>query len=128
MRFCKRPVLLLKLGEQPDVLDGDDGLVREGLEQGDLVLGKLMGLGPTDRDGANWLAVAQQWHSEGAPAAEGRTEGLRVLGVSLQVREMHHGGLENGAAQDGCATGSHGKELRHGFNALGREVRVRGEM
>ena len=30
----------LELLEEPDVLDGDDGLVREGLEQLDLSLGK----------------------------------------------------------------------------------------
>src|SRR5713101_7952319 len=40
VRLSERPVLLLKLREQPDVLDGDNGLVGEGLEQGDLVVGE----------------------------------------------------------------------------------------
>ena len=34
----ERPILLLEFREQPHVLDGDDGLVGEGLEQGEMLI------------------------------------------------------------------------------------------
>ena len=40
-------VALLQLGEQPRVLDGDHGLVRERLQQRDLLLGERASLAPT---------------------------------------------------------------------------------
>src|SRR5215468_6946961 len=51
---------LLRLGEQPHILDGDDGLVGEGLEQGDLPIGEAPGRVSTDADGPDSLALAQE--------------------------------------------------------------------
>ena len=45
LRRSQGAVLLLVLLEQTHVLDGDHGLVGEGLEQGDLLVGKRSGLG-----------------------------------------------------------------------------------
>ena len=39
-RLRQRAVALLQLGEQAGVLDGDHGLVGEGLDQGDLAVGE----------------------------------------------------------------------------------------
>ena len=45
----------LQLLEQPHVLDGDDGLVGEGLEQLDLPVGERTDLAPRDDDRADGL-------------------------------------------------------------------------
>ena len=49
----------LQLAEQPDVLDGDDGLVGERLDQLDLLVRERPGLRPGDHDDADGRAVAQ---------------------------------------------------------------------
>src|SRR5262249_45535628 len=49
-QFC---IALLDLLEQSDILDGDDGLISEGLEERDLLVGKWMDLCPADRYGAD---------------------------------------------------------------------------
>src|SRR5262249_23687122 len=49
--FTRRSLLLqrfLKLLEQPDVLDGDDSLVSEGFEKGNLLFGERQCLHPAD--------------------------------------------------------------------------------
>jgi hypothetical protein len=38
MGLCECLILFLQLSEQPHILDGDDGLVGEGLEEADLLL------------------------------------------------------------------------------------------
>src|SRR5262249_7399905 len=59
MGFGERPILLLQLFEQPHVLDGDDGLVSEGLEEGDLSLREQLDLCARHGDGADGSALAQ---------------------------------------------------------------------
>ena len=95
VRLDQRLVLLLQLGEQPLVLDGDDRLVREGREQGDLLVG----------EGADFLArrdamtpirssSLQQRHAEHGTASAlfdaGDAIGVRTrLGVvRANVRDM----------------------------------------
>ena len=55
-------VLLLQLLEQAHVLDGDDRLVREGLEQRDLLVGERAHFLPPDVDGADRHPLAHQRH------------------------------------------------------------------
>ena len=43
---CVSAVLLLQLREQPDVLDGDDGLIGERLQERDLLRREGLDLGP----------------------------------------------------------------------------------
>jgi hypothetical protein len=62
MRLRQRIVLLLQLGEQSDVLNGDDGLVGEGPKQRDLALGERLHLTPRDRDRADRLVFPQHRH------------------------------------------------------------------
>jgi hypothetical protein len=47
-------VLLLELREQADILDGDDGLVGECLQQGNVLIGERPRLGPVDDDRPQW--------------------------------------------------------------------------
>ena len=78
-------VARLQLGEQPHVFDGDDGLVGEGLEQLDLLVGKWSCGFPADRDRSNGMLrpaasarqgrIRSRWH---ARAPEARTPGPHV--------------------------------------------------
>jgi len=52
------------LREQADVLDGDHGLAREGLQQRDLLIGERLDDPPRDGDGSQRPAVAEQGHRE----------------------------------------------------------------
>ena len=65
--LARRRLLFQRLGEfleQPHVLDGDHGLVGEGLEERDLFFGERPQLGAPDRDGANRNALAQKRNSQ----------------------------------------------------------------
>ena len=70
----------LELGEQAHVLDGDDGLVGEGPQQLDLLLGKRARHVAVHGDGADRLAFAQ--HRDGQDAAEAGRLGYVVIAVS----------------------------------------------
>jgi hypothetical protein len=50
---------LLRLFEQPDVLDRDEGLVGKGLKQCDLVVGETTGLAACERKCAGRLVVTE---------------------------------------------------------------------
>src|SRR5262249_797078 len=60
---------LLGLVKQPDILDSDDGLIGEGLEQGDIRVGERTGLGTCYGDRPNRLTVAEHGHGHYAPVA-----------------------------------------------------------
>jgi hypothetical protein len=62
---CRLPVeRLLRLGEEADVLDGDDGLVGERLEESDLLVGEGTHFASADEDGADGAALAQEGSAE----------------------------------------------------------------
>src|SRR5262245_454932 len=51
---------LLRLVEQPHVLDGNDGLVGEGLEEFDLLVRERVHFDSANQDCPDWLALAHQ--------------------------------------------------------------------
>ncbi len=63
------PVAGLQLLEQPDVLDGDDGLVGKGLEQGDLPFCEGSSLGATKVNGAEGDPFSHHGHGTGSSGA-----------------------------------------------------------
>jgi len=63
-RLRQLAVALLQLREQAHVLDGDDGLVRERLKQGDLGVSERRDLGAPELDGADRHSLAQERHAE----------------------------------------------------------------
>src|SRR4030095_15491056 len=90
----------LELLEQPDVLDRDHGLVGEGLQQRNLLLGERAHLRAANGDGADRAAVADERYGElGAP---GSTGGQRVVWKLAQrlrradVVQVNHPRLDNG--------------------------------
>ena len=67
--LSERPVLLLQLGKEPHVLDGDHRLVREGLQQVHEMIRERAGLGAGDGNGPDELPIAQHGHGQPAPPA-----------------------------------------------------------
>src|SRR5450432_1511331 len=54
----------LYLVEQPNIFDGDHGLISEGLKQGDLFIAERLHLGTAEQDSSNALTLAQQWDAQ----------------------------------------------------------------
>src|SRR5262249_26679596 len=98
-------VLLLELGEQPHVLDGDDGLVGKGLEECDLLVGKRKRLFSTKQD-----------HTQGGPFTKERDAEDRAMPVfstigagvrklvsgSMHILHVHRAALKDRAPADGA--------------------------
>jgi hypothetical protein len=79
-------ILFLQLIEQPHVLDGDDRLVGEGLEQGDLPLRKEVHLGAAEDDRTDRDPLPDQGdaeHRAGAYAPRGAFGKLVRLGLHV---------------------------------------------
>src|SRR5215831_169413 len=71
MSVCEGLVLLLKLREQPDVLDGDDGLIGEGRDQTNLLVGKRTHLVTVDTEGTHYsLAALEEREPDGGACAQ----------------------------------------------------------
>src|SRR6516164_9071521 len=63
-RFFKLPALVLDFIEQTHVLDGDRGLVGEGSDQFDLLVGEWLYFRARQGQNADWNALAQHWDGE----------------------------------------------------------------
>src|SRR5262249_17439017 len=63
-RFAQLARALLLGLEQPDVLNGDRGLIGEGRKQGDVLLLERPHLGTEDRDGAERATLSDQGHAQ----------------------------------------------------------------
>jgi hypothetical protein len=110
MGLRERPVILLQLREQPHVLDGNDGLVGEGLEQCDLAFGKRLHFGAAETDGPERHPVAHQRNIQYCSVAPTPCQcaALRKLGfLDLQVRDVHGPALEHAATVQSFADEGH---------------------
>src|SRR5262249_22100576 len=128
MGLRERRVLLLQLREQPHVLDGDDGLVGEGLEKCGLAFGERSGLGTPNGDAADHFTPVQYWDPNRAAAAERDTQGLEIFDVYPRVRYMAHSSLENDTAEDGRSRRAHREHLFGKLNAFRSDIGVRYQM
>src|SRR4030095_5030483 len=77
----------LQLREQPDILDGDDRLVGEGLQQGDLPLGEQLRLCAAQHDRTDRGSFTQQRNAERRPLSQLERETL-PLGEVLRNGEI----------------------------------------
>ena len=83
-RLGQLAIARLQLREQPHVLDGDDGLVGEGLEQRDLLVGERAGSSVRDDDRADRRALAQQRRREtGSGARRSRESAYSRIVVGI---------------------------------------------
>src|SRR5687767_3162595 len=98
-QFC---VALLDLFEQADVFDGDYGLVCEGFEQIDLLIREWPNLSPTDQDGSDRDALAQQRSGEHGSSRVDilLCSGVTVFCIEFCQKVVHMNGLtvQNGSA------------------------------
>src|SRR5215510_3064984 len=91
MRLCQRTVLLLKLGEQPHILDGDHRLVSEGSEQFRLLSGEGSGLRACSEDHADRLSIAQHRDREhAAVVGSPRHVAIREMWILKNIRNAHY--------------------------------------
>ena len=119
--FGQVSISVLQLLEQPNVLEGDGGLVGEGLQQGDLALGERADLHPADQDRPERGPLAQERHAEGCSVAEAPLVGspLRKLGL-VRFREVakmdrlpiHNGPAGHRTAVDGDGLVAPGRKNR----------------
>ena len=63
-RLAQFRVALLDFFEQPDILDGDDGLSGEGFQKSNLLFGEGTNLRSADMDGSDRNAFAKQWRGQ----------------------------------------------------------------
>src|SRR5262245_62835763 len=90
-------ILLLEIGEQPDVLDRNDCLVGEGLEQFNLFVREGPRLSLRNGERSNGMSFTQHRHREVASVICCLREALEhVFGVL-----MHVGNVRDAASQDG---------------------------
>src|ERR1700726_2985617 len=92
-----------QLIEQTGILDGDDGLIREGVDQGELLVGKGSNLSPPHRNHANENAFATHRHTEKGPDATG-TRSFGVVGtpvrIGLRIEDLYCPVLKSYAPDD----------------------------
>src|SRR5215467_1076251 len=88
-RYGQLTVARLHFGEESDVFDRDHGLIREGSEQRDLLIGKEPRRSAPDKNHAGHVAVAEYRHAEArAPTTAARLR-LQIVGLVAQnVRDV----------------------------------------
>ena len=62
----------LELGEEAHVLDGDDGLVRKGFDESNLLVREGLHVTTPYRDSPECRLLPQQWHGQERSVADGR--------------------------------------------------------
>ena len=124
----KLGVALLKFLEQPGVLDGDDGLVRERLQQCDLRVGEGALFEAVKRDDANRLAISQQRHGHLRQVADVllSVAAVRELRVHDRegVRDVDRSSFQHGAA--GNARPAHRQPATRVYASLSDHLRYAG--
>src|SRR5262245_27792709 len=113
----------LHLLEQSRILDGDDGLVGKGLEQGDLFGGKVALLLALQREYADLLTLApKRGGEESSEADQMLLSAARVLGIGQNIRYLHRLALERRTAGDGTARTCWWMRHNEGMLLLGQSV------
>ncbi len=102
-RLRERGVAGLQLLEQTDVLDRDDGLVREDLDQRNLLCSERARLEPADRDDAHHVALAHERDRQDGAEAGGllqrsRLEKIPASKLLQDVFDVNRSTLDDGAA------------------------------
>ena len=98
-----KPLALLRdLSEQPCVLDGDDGLIGEGLQQGDLLVGEGSDLPAPRREDPDQVPLAK--HGDGEDGAHVFVL-VEIAGPRRELRIVEQIGHVNGAALERSEAG-----------------------
>ncbi len=97
----------LQLAEQPRVLDGDGRLVRKGLHQGDLAVGKRQDLMPVDNDHPQQLVRPEHGDPKHGPDGVHLRRTVGVLGVGQDILKVYRAPFEGSASR--CARAREGQ-------------------
>jgi len=104
-RFSELARAGLHLVEQPHVLDGDDRLIREGLDQLDLLLGERPYSGAVHDEQTNGDLLSQERHPEDCPiAAYSREVTEGVFGISKNIGNLNGFALQQDPPDDTAAS------------------------
>ena len=98
-RLGELTALVLDFVEQPHVLDRDCGLVGEGLNQLDLLVGEGAHLGAGQGEHADRHALAQHRYTEGR-ANPGSSQVKRIILIGLYIRDMNRAAFEQRTSGD----------------------------
>jgi len=99
--LTKAGVAVVELLEQPRILDGDDGLIREGLDERDLALAELPGHHTRYREDADSLTLAHERH--GQRCTSPTMHNVRKLGEDrrvMPIRDMDRPSVEQRVGGD----------------------------
>ncbi len=122
----------LQLLEQADVLDRDHGLVGEGLEERDLVVGEPAGLAAGHRDRPDRLVVTEHRHHDLASIATDTSVGacgFGQSGIGVGVGDIERRSIANGlGVRPARSRSGRGKTRPQGGVASGVGARERGEL
>jgi hypothetical protein len=113
---------LLRFVEEPDIVDGDDGLIGESLEQFDLPVCERARLFARDVDGADRLAVAKHRHRQRAPKPRIDEWCRRIFRVGGEIGDMRHGAVEDRSTRHDAPMRRSGKNLARGRQLFRREI------
>ena len=89
--------LRLQLVEQPRVLDGDGGLVGEGLHQRDVALGERQDLLAIDDDHAQEIASPEHRNRQDGADRIHLGHPVAILGVGQDIEDLHGTPIDRGA-------------------------------
>src|SRR5579864_3504149 len=117
MGICEGAILFLKLIKQTDILDGNDGLVGEGLKELDLNLREGSGGIPRYRDRPNGPAVTEHRYAQHASQA-GRCSEVEVVFRILQnIGDVYGTSIEDRSAVRGPPSRGAGEQLGDRFGS-----------
>src|ERR1700736_863470 len=120
-----------QLVEQPRVLDGDDGLIREGVDQGELLVGKGSNLSPPHRNHTNENTFATHRHTEKGPDATD-TRSFGVLGtpvrIGLRIEDLYRPVLKSYAPDDRTVSWPNPAATVYPISKPRRRIVIRGEV
>jgi hypothetical protein len=120
---------VLRLLEDPRVLEGDDGLVGEGVQEGDLAVRKGPGSKPSDGDGADHVPVLQQGDTESASKTRHpRQVADGAFRIIRQKRNVHDRPGQDRPAERAASVRSDRKRAPHGFGSFSPEARESGQV
>jgi hypothetical protein len=115
---------LLRLVEEAHVLDRDGGLIGEGCQQLDLLVGECPHfLAPHDDDADDRVAADHRRAEHGAVAAETLRLGLPVVGIGERIQDLHGLPLEHDAPDQVAAFRPHRNRGNVGLERRRRTVR-----
>src|SRR5262249_23700200 len=128
-RLGQLAVADLQLREEPDVLNGDHGLVGEGLEQRDLRVGKRSSLGAPYHNHPDGTTVTQHRHRDEAASAHRLDDAQPDKGgIFLYIRDMDDGAVQNGTAGRAIPARRPRKRPVEGLESCGCMTMMRNEV